>query len=184
MCQPEEALQVVAYLETNRAHLAPHGPTWSEDYLLESYWRTQLTLNLSEFSNDESIKLFIFQKDVPDTVIGTINFTSILRRAAHFCFLGYGLSGEQQGVGIMTEGLRAAISYVFSDEINLHRISANYVPTNERSASVLKKLGFQVDGYARDYLYLDGKWRDHILTSLLNDSWKPPVVTQRQAETR
>jgi len=56
--------------------------------------------------------------------------------------------------------------------MNLHRIMANYVPTNERSASVLKKLGFQVEGYARDYLYLNGKWRDHILTSLTNKDWQ------------
>ncbi len=171
MCQPEEALQVVAYLEANRLHLEDHGPNWPADYLVCEKWQKQLTFNLREFSEDQSVKLFMFQKNDPDTVIGTINFTSILRRAAQFCFLGYGLAHDQQGKGLMTEGLTAAIAYMF-DEMNLHRISANYVPTNERSANVLKKLGFQVEGYARDYLYLNGKWRDHILTSLLNDKWK------------
>ena len=45
---------------------------------------------------------------------------------------------------------------------------ANYMPTNEASGKVLKRLGFTVEGYARDYLCLNGKWEDHILTSLTN----------------
>jgi [ribosomal protein S5]-alanine N-acetyltransferase len=171
MCQPDEASQVVAYLRTNRLHLEDHGPIWPEGYLEIANWEKQLAINLAEFANDEAVKLFVFEKEVPGTVIGTINFTSILRRAAQFCFLGYGLGETHQGKGFMTEGLKAAIRFVF-DDLNLHRISANYVPTNERSGRVLKKLGFQVEGYARDYLYLNGKWRDHILTSLLNESWK------------
>jgi len=24
-----------------------------------------------------------------------------------------------------------------------------------------------VEGYARDYLYIDGEWRDHVLTALM-----------------
>jgi ribosomal-protein-alanine N-acetyltransferase len=42
------------------------------------------------------------------------------------------------------------------------------VPTNERSAALLRRLGFVVEGYARDYLFIGGKFRDHILTSLTN----------------
>jgi len=171
MCTPAEASWVVAYFETNRFHLEEFSPVWPDDYLTDGYWKKQLTQNIAEYSNDESLRLFMFEKHAPDTVIGTINFTSILRRAAQFCFLGYGLAASAQGNGYMTEGLRRAISHAF-DEMNLHRIMANYIPTNERSGNVLKKLGFQVEGYARDYLYLNGKWRDHILTSLTNDRWR------------
>ena len=39
---------------------------------------------------------------------------------------------------------------------------ANYVPTNERSGRVLRRLGFVVEGYARDYLFIGGAWRDHV----------------------
>ena len=58
-------------------------------------------------------------------------------------------------------------------EQHLHRISANYLPHNTRSAGVLKRLGFTVDGYARDYLRIDGRWQDHILTSLVDPDWTP-----------
>ena len=45
---------------------------------------------------------------------------------------------------------------------------------NERSGSLLRRLGFAVEGYARDLLYLRGAWRDHVMTALLNPRWKPP----------
>ncbi len=38
-----------------------------------------------------------------------------------------------------------------------------------RSAQVLARLGFQIEGRARRYLQLNGVWRDHVLTSLLRE---------------
>jgi len=72
----------------------------------------------------------------------------------------------------MTEALTAAIKYVF-EELNLHRVMANYMPGNEKSAKLLHRLGFVVEGHAREYLRLAGEWQDHTLTALINESWKP-----------
>lgn len=174
MCQAHEAPAVVAYFEKNRWHLQDYSPTWPDHMFTTDYWRKQLLDNIVEFHADEAVKFFLFEKEQPDTVIGTINFTSILRRAAQFCFLGYGLDEDLQGRGYMTEGLERAVAYMFDDQ-NLHRIMANYMPTNERSGKVLKKLGFVVEGYARDYLLLNGKWRDHIMTALNNERWRANV---------
>jgi ribosomal-protein-alanine N-acetyltransferase len=84
--------------------------------------------------------------------------------------LGYGLDREAVGNGLMEEALRAVIELGF-DELNLHRLMANYMPTNTRSARLLRKLGFVVEGHARDYLRLAGAWQDHVLTALTNDRW-------------
>ena len=65
----------------------------------------------------------------------------------------------------MSEALRAATAHVFS-AMELHRIEANYLPENLRSGRLLLRLGFEVQGYARRYLYIDGAWRDHVLTAL------------------
>lgn len=177
---PEDAAGMVAYRLANRDHLIDHGPasTWSPESLTESYWRNRFEESLEEFRTDQSVKLVIFEKNGNSrdrTIIGTINFTGILRRAAQYCVLGYGLDRDRQGRGYMTEALRAAIDFMFRER-NLHRIMANYVPTNQASGRVLRKLGFDVDGYARDYLYLNGVWRDHILCSLTNDRWDPELT--------
>ena len=71
----------------------------------------------------------------------------------------------------MAEALQAAINYVFQ-ELNMHRVMANYIPENRRSGNVLKKLGFVVEGYAREYLFINGQWQDHVLTSLTNKAWQ------------
>ncbi|MEC4812143.1 MAG: GNAT family N-acetyltransferase, partial [Scytonema sp. PMC 1069.18] len=101
---------------------------------------------------------------------GFINFGNFIRRAAQYCNVGYSMAEVEQGNGYMTEALQAAIDYVFQ-VLNMHRIMANYMPHNQRSGNVLRKLGFVVEGYARDYLLINGKWQDHILTSLTNSNW-------------
>jgi ribosomal-protein-alanine N-acetyltransferase len=32
----------------------------------------------------------------------------------------------------------------------------------------LHSLGFEKEGYAKSYLQINGRWQDHVLTSLLN----------------
>ena len=49
------------------------------------------------------------------------------------------------------------------------RWPVHYQPNNERSGRLLRSLGFTVEGYARDYLYIDGAWRDHVLTAKIRD---------------
>lgn len=73
----------------------------------------------------------------------------------------------------MTEALRLATCFVF-DDLHMHRIMANHGPQNQRSARVLRRLGFVVEGYARKYLLVHGEWHDHVLTALTNDRWIPP----------
>ena len=56
---------------------------------------------------------------------------------------------------------------------------ANYRPENDRSRKLLERLGFVREGLARDYLFIDGAWRDHVLTALTNpgfdDAWVEPA---------
>jgi ribosomal-protein-alanine N-acetyltransferase len=126
-----------------------------------------------EFHNGESLKLFIFEKATPREVIGTINLNTIIRGAFYGATLGYGLSASKQGQGLMTESGHRLMEYAFKD-LNLHRIMAGYMPHNYRSGNVLKRLGFHIEGVAREYLFINGQWQDHILTSRINPDWQGP----------
>lgn len=103
--------------------------------------------------------------DVP--ILGWCTFTNVIREIFQACFLGYKLDERSQRQGYMTEALSAGIDYVFTTQ-RLHRIQANYMPHNQRSAAVLRRLGFTIEGTARKYLFIGGEWRDHVLTSLIN----------------
>ena len=89
--------------------------------------------------------------------------------------LGYQIDRQFEGQGLMHEALTAAIDYMFTGQ-KLHRINANYRPENARSGRLLARLGFQIDGYAKKFLFVDGDWRDHILTSRTNDQFQPEWI--------
>ena len=116
--------------------------------------------------------LVMFAREEPGEVIGQISHTSIVRGPAEMCVVGYALAAKAQGQGYMHEGLKASLDYVFG-QLHMHRVMANFMPHNVRSNAVLRRLGFIVEGYARDYLYINGGWRDHVLSSLTNPSWTP-----------
>ncbi len=100
-------------------------------------------------------------------VAGTCNFTQIAKGAFRACFLGFQVARAHEGRGLMREALGASVEYAFR-ELRLHRIMANHRPENARSAKLLDRLGFVQEGYAREYLFIDGAWRDHVLTSKTN----------------
>lgn len=171
MAGVEDAAEIVRYYTENEAHLAHSRPTPSAGFYTTEFWESQAHAALAELRSDRSLRLFLYGRDEPQRVVGNVNFTGFNRGAAHFCYLGYGVAGDLEGRGLMREALESAIPYVF-DQLNMHRVMANYVPWNRRSGGLLRRLGFQVEGYARDYLFLNGRWEDHVLTSLTNPNWR------------
>ena len=160
----------------NRDHLAPWLPPQPPGYYSEEFWRFRLSENRREYAADQSLRLSLLERAKPDgPVLGTVNFTQFCRGPFQSCVLGYSLAREREGQGFMQEALEAAIAYVF-EQLNLHRVAANYMPENVRSAGLLRRLSFTPEGFARDYLFINGAWRDHILTAKYNASLLSPGV--------
>ena len=97
-----------------------------------------------------------------------------MRGISQSAILGYSVDAARQGRGYATEAAASVIGYAF-ETLGLHRIATTYQPTNERSGRVLRKLGFVVEGYARDYLFFDAAWRDAISVALINGAWRGPL---------
>lgn len=178
MLPSDAAGRVLAYHQVNEEHLGPVTPARPPTFFTLMYWRTRLAQDREDFRHDVGLRLFLLPREQPLSsapVVGTVSFTNIRRGPLQACELGYGLDFRYQGKGLMTEALRAACAYAFS-AMGLHRIQANHLPENLRSAAVLRRLGFVVEGYARDYLLINGHWRDHILTALVapKDPPEPP----------
>lgn len=171
-----DASHLLRFYTENRDHLKPWWPTWSPEFFTLRHQEELIARAQREFDQGDSVRLCGFDRLRPDRMVVIVNFNQIVRGVAHFAYLGYAIDREEEGRGRMMEALSAAIRYMFEEQ-NLHRIMANYIPHNRRSGAVLKRLGFNVEGYARDYLRIDGEWQDHILTSLTNPGWKqaPPV---------
>jgi ribosomal-protein-alanine N-acetyltransferase len=169
---PDDVPEILSFYGRNDEFFRATDPARPQGFDTERFWLEQVEKSLTEFYRDTSVRLLLF--DARSRVLGTAYFTQIFRGPFHACYLGYGLDQAEQGKGLMTEALTAAIAYMF-DELGLHRIMANYMPHNAKSAAVLKRLGFVIEGQARDYLRINGAWRDHVLTSLINPGWTDPA---------
>jgi [ribosomal protein S5]-alanine N-acetyltransferase len=102
------------------------------------------------------------------TIIGCINYTNIARGAFMACHLGFSIDKEFEGKGFMYQSLKFTLEHV-QNVLKLHRVMANYMPHNKRSERLLERVGFKREGYAEKYLKINGKWEDHVLTSLIFD---------------
>lgn len=158
------------YISTKEQNQA-FEPIREEDFYTERYWLEKFKLYESKSFEERGVRYLLFLNSEPDKLVGYVNFDNIIRGVFQACTLGYAMAPPFQGKGYMQEALEELIKYVFQT-YNLHRIQANYVVGNEKSAKVLDKLGFVKEGLAKDYLLIDGKWKDHILTSLINKNWR------------
>jgi len=98
--------------------------------------------------------------------VGSIGLSQIARGVFQNAMLGYAIDGQCQGRALMREALQAVIAFAFSPAIDLHRIQANVRPENRRSIALLERLGFEREGLAREYLFIDGKLRDEYLDEI------------------
>ena len=80
------------------------------------------------------------------------------------------MGARHAGQGFMTEALGLMLGFAFG-RLRLHRVEAACLPHNGPSRAVLAKNGFREEGYAKEYLCIDGRWQDHVLFGLLHDEW-------------
>jgi [ribosomal protein S5]-alanine N-acetyltransferase len=165
---------VCDYQVRNQAHFAPWDPPTPAAFFTLAGQADRLSQGREAWRAGTALRYWLSRVDQPGRVIGMVHLSQISRGAFCSAALGYGLDQGCQGEGLMTEALRALIDEAFSPRVNLHRIQAAYRPGNQRSAAVLSRLAFVPIGLSRDYLYIDGAWRDHQLCDLLNPQFQPP----------
>jgi ribosomal-protein-alanine N-acetyltransferase len=165
-----EAASICHFMHDNEAYFAAWEPLKSQDYFTEHYWLQKIQQNNADFYAGTSCCFTLYGRD-DDAIIGMVNYSTIVRGCFHSCFLGFKIGEAYQGQGLMTEAIMASLDYMFHT-LNLHRVSANYMPRNHASARVLEKCEFQKDGIAKDYLYINGQWEDHVLMSMINKAWQ------------
>jgi len=173
LAREKDVPQIISFYKDNAAHFETVASPKPAEFYTTKFWIDKVRSSQDSFQADQSCNFFIFDIADDRTVLGFVNFFSFIRGAFHACILGYGLAQSAQGKGFMTEALQLTINFAFK-QLNLHRLMANHSPTNLRSAKLLQRLNFVVEGYARHYLLVHGEWQDHVLTALTNPNWKPP----------
>jgi ribosomal-protein-alanine N-acetyltransferase len=169
---PSQAPLESDFYRRNQAHLAPWSPVRPDDYYSPEKIRSRLAQQAFAFEDGYAVHFAVLDRD-SEQMIGACNFSGIIRGAFEACYLGYHIDQSRQGQGLMHEALQTGIRYMF-ETMNLHRIMANYIPDNVRSARLLERLGFEREGYAKAYLNIGGRWQDHVLTALVSKVYEDP----------
>ncbi len=99
-----------------------------------------------------------------------VNLDDIVRGCFRSAYLGYYAFAPYAGRGLMQKGLSQVVTHAF-EKMKLHRLEANIQPGNTASRALVKKLGFQREGFSRRYLKINGRWRDHERWAILAEDW-------------
>jgi [ribosomal protein S5]-alanine N-acetyltransferase len=151
---------------SNSAHLMPWEPLRPPEFHSLQAWSERLLARETE--QEAGLAFYFIGLNSDDgQIIACCSLTNIIRGAFQACYMGYCIAESYQGKGLMKILCVHAIEYAFN-QLGLNRVMANYMPSNIRSALLLRQLGFNEEGRAVKYLKINGCFEDHILTALIN----------------
>lgn len=163
-----DVAELADYYLRNRTHFSPWEPVRGRDFYRHETMLNRILEAEGAFHADKQIKLGVFCPQ-DQRMIASVDFSQIVRGPLQACFVGYSIDAQYQGQGLMQEFMPPCLGYMFN-QCNIHRVMATYMMSNQRSAVLLERLGFEKEGYAKSYLNIAGTWEDHILTALVNPS--------------
>ena len=155
---PDDAQELLEYYIRNKDHLKEFEPVRDNSFytyetqkgiLLESY--RQLMTGVGS-----DLGIYINEK-----LIGKAKISNIVYGIFKSGILGYSIDKEYEGKGYMKESIKLVMDYA-KEYLDLHRLEASVLKSNERSKGVLLSCGFEEVGINKKYLYINGKWSDHI----------------------
>ena len=149
----------------SRDFLQPWEPRWGAEEFTFSQYRRRVQHYRRERRAGTAMTYFIWL-EASGELAGGVTIGKIRHGVAESCELGYWMGASHAGKGYMSEALGLTIAFVF-ETLGLHRIEAACIPDNKRSIRLLQKAGFRREGEMREYLRINGVWRDHYLFALL-----------------
>jgi [ribosomal protein S5]-alanine N-acetyltransferase len=159
-----------ALRETSREFLTPWEPTWPIDDLTRGAFRRRIKRYAEDLRSDQGYA-FLIVRCTDGALVGGLTLANIRRGVAQAGSIGYWIGLPYIRQGYMSAAVRAIIPFAFAS-LRLHRLEAACIPTNTGSIKLLEKTGFVREGYAREYLCINGAWQDHLLYGQLNDDPK------------
>ena len=167
--------ELFALVEKNRAYLREWLP-WLDAMQILEHERAFIRTCQEKFASGEGLATGIWYLG---KIVGVIGFNAIShthRRAS----VGYWVSEELQGLGLVTRACRALLSYAF-DELRLNRVEIFVATGNTRSHAIPQRLGFLREGTMRQMAWHYDRFLDLVLYSILADEWQAQKSDQGES---
>lgn len=171
-------------LQTQRFHLRPLEKSDGKamhrifgDEQVMAYWSSPAHKNLAEtqeyisenMPGSQFVTWAIVEKNDPEN--RALGWVCLCDVRDYVMEIGYILSRDKWGAGIMREAVKAVITHGFT-AMKLEKIKADTDPDNIASNAILEYHGFQKEGYLRGEWYTHLGKRDAIIWGLLREDWQ------------
>lgn len=162
--QPDDSEELFALVDANRSHLRRWLP-WLDQNRVQVASANFIDFARREAAAGTGLHLAIVEQT---RILGMCGYHRIdaQNRSGQ---IGYWLSQEAQGRGVMTRCVTALVLYGFA-KLDLHRQLIACAEENRASAAVAERCGFRFEGVARDAEWLYDHFVSHrIYSRLLTD---------------
>lgn len=165
------AEHVLEFYENNRQIFELYEPTRPSNFYTLAYHKTLLTVEYQEMLRGRTLRYYVYTKENPNHIIGSVNFSNIMHGPFSRASIGYKFDKSVWGNGYAYESCVDCIQLLFKD-YDIHRIEAKVLPTNYASIRLLEHLSFVPEGTEYQSVEIQGHWQDHYRYSLLNTSYQ------------
>jgi len=162
-----DAKSLAELLTYNKYFWATYEPLHEEEYYTEEAQFKKILESIHLMRANREYSFGIFTKD-RKYLIGHISLYAIKRLPYSSAFIGYSMDERFTRKGITSESVKLVTRFGF-DSVKLHRIEAYVSPKNEGSIRVLENANYTREGLLRELLYINGKWEDHYMYSMLQN---------------
>ena len=162
--------ELIDYYNRNRKFLEPWEPRFADEFYTYEFQLRKLRYEKELRDSGREYRYRVFKKEDPGKNIGNVAVSQIIRGVLQSAFLGYSIDEKENGKGIASEAIARVIEISFN-ELNLHRLEANIIPSNSASIRVVEKLNFTKEGYSENYCNINGIWQDHLRFAIINPNY-------------
>lgn len=163
--EPSHVDDLFQLTDMNREHLRPWMP-WVDSTITAQDTEDFIRSTISNNANNAGFTAGIFYHR---QLCGVIGFHLPDWRVRHVS-MGYWLGKDYEGKGIMTKACQCLINYAF-DNWQMNRIEIRADVQNTRSRALVERFGFTQEGILRQIDYINGKYVDHVVYSILASEW-------------
>jgi ribosomal-protein-alanine N-acetyltransferase len=164
--KPEQADQVLDFYLRDKALFERFEPDRLSNFYTLPFQKQTLTYEYNLAVKGVMLRYYVYEKEHPERIVGTVSIQHITRGYFSACEIGYKFSSEVHRRGYATEALQLLTELIFFD-LKIHRIAAWVLPDNRASIQLLERIGFSYEGICRGRLYMRGKWQDHAQYSMI-----------------
>lgn len=163
----QKAAMVLSLYQKNKDLFERFEPTRPNNFYTLDFQATFMDIEYKDTIKGTTLRYYIYLKEAPDTIIGSVNFSNIKHGPFSSATIGYKMDCSYHHQGYAVEACKAAIDVLFCN-YKIHRIEARVAPDNIPSIKVLERLGFTFEGIEYSSVEIRGEFKDHYRYGLIS----------------